>query len=180
MKQASIPEKKDKKNRKRWPRWVRWPLELAVFLAAFLFIASLFGPDLPEGETPALTSTTLDGETVELGQADERPLALVFWATWCGICKAELPWLTNLAQTHRVVTVAMQSGDDATVEAFMREHDLEALPVINDPEGLIAATYGVKVTPTFLFFSPEGAIAGYTTGLTSPWGVRARLWWARR
>jgi len=50
----------------------------------------------------------------------------------------------------------MQSGDDATAEAFMREHDLEALPVINNPEKHTAATYGVKVTPTFLFSAPGG------------------------
>lgn len=168
------------KQKKRWPRWVRWPLEIGVFVVAFLFIASLFGPDLPEGSAPELNTTTLDGIPVALGQPDERPLALVFWATWCGICKAELPWLTNMAESHRLVTVAMQSGDDATVADFMQENDLTELPVINDPDGQIAATYGVNVTPTFVFFSPEGQITGSTTGLTSPWGVRARLWWAGR
>jgi hypothetical protein len=53
------------------------------------------------------------------------------------------------------------------------------LPVISDPQGGIANTWGVKGVPTTFILDGEGKIrfveVGYTTGL----GLRARLWLAR-
>ncbi|WP_410474439.1 protein disulfide oxidoreductase [Guyparkeria sp. TX1] len=168
------------KPKRRLPRWARWTLEGLVFVAALLAVQAWMGPDLPEGEIPGMAAETIDGEQLTLGGPADEPTVVVFWATWCGYCDLEMPWLVDLVDDHRVITVAMQSGDAATVRAHMRENDLEKLPVINDPDGQIAAGLGVNVTPTFLFFDQTGRVAHSTTGLTSPWGVRLRMWWMNR
>jgi thioredoxin-related protein len=48
--------------------------------------------------------------------------------------------------------------------------------VINDPDGALAAAWGVRGVPTFFVVDSQGMIrfreVGYTTGL----GLRWRLW----
>ena len=164
-------------TRRRLPRWARWGLEGLVFIAALLAVQWWLAPDLPEGPVPAMAVQDLDGNRLTIGGTHERPTVLAVWATWCGYCELEMPWLKEVARDHRVITVAMQSGDADTVRAYLAENDLESLPVVNDPEGRIAANLGTNVTPTFLFLDRAGDVAHTTTGLTSPWGVRLRLWW---
>jgi thiol-disulfide isomerase/thioredoxin len=176
---AEDPEPKTNRKR-RMPRWARWTLEGLVFIAALLAVQAWMGPDLPEGRIPGMNVTTLDGETVTIGGTAEKPAVVVFWATWCGYCELERPWLADMVDDHRLITIAMQSGDAATVREYLAENDLETLPVVNDPTGRLAKNLGVGVTPTFLFFDRNGHVAYSTTGLTSPWGIRLRLWWLGR
>lgn len=164
-------------SRHRLPRWARWGLEALVAIAAVFAVQWWLAPDLPEGAIPAMAVQDLDGNRLTIGGESDRPTVVAIWATWCGYCKLEMPWLVNLAKDHRVITVALQSGDARTVGEYLVENDLESLTVVNDPEGRIAATLGTNVTPTFLFLDHEGNVAHTTTGLTSPWGVRLRLWW---
>jgi thiol-disulfide isomerase/thioredoxin len=166
--------------KRRLPRWARWTLEGLVFVVALLAVQAWMGPDLPDGEIPGMAVEDLDGRALTIGGPADEPTVVVFWATWCGYCDLEMPWLVDLVDDHRVITVAMQSGDAATVRAHMEANNLEKLPVVNDPDGRIAASLGVNVTPTFLFFDQTGRVAHATTGLTSPWGVRLRMWWMNR
>ena len=162
---------------RRLPRWARWGLEGLVFIAVLLAVQWWLAPDLPEGPIPAMAVQDLDGNRLTLGGEHERPTVVAVWATWCGYCELEMPWLKEVARDHRVITVAMQSGGAKTVREYLMENDLDSLRVVNDPEGQIASLLGTNVTPTFLFLDRSGDVAHTTTGLTSPWGVRLRLWW---
>jgi len=51
------------------------------------------------------------------------------------------------------------------------------MPVVNDPRGEISSQWDVGVTPTFVIIS-KGEVVSSTTGWTSSWGLKARLWWA--
>ena len=45
---------------------------------------------------PAIEGTTLDGKPWKLSDERGTPVLLVYWATWCAPCKAELPTLKAL------------------------------------------------------------------------------------
>lgn len=162
-------------------RWWRWLIEIAVFLGVLLAVRAYMAPDLPKGAIPAITVPSLSGQSVTLGKADSTPRVVVFWATWCGICHVEMPWLNSLAKDDpkQVIAIAMQSGDDKAVRNYLNKNRLSHLTVVNDPQGQIARQFGVTVTPTLIFFGKDGHIAMAETGITSTWGIRLRLWWLR-
>jgi thiol-disulfide isomerase/thioredoxin len=57
--------------------------------------ANLVGPI-----APPFTVTTLDGRQISLTDYKGNALILSFWATWCGNCKLEMPWLTQLRDRY--------------------------------------------------------------------------------
>src|SRR3546814_18477986 len=90
---------------------------------------------------------TTQGAPVDF-QAQRQPTVLYVWAEWCPYCRHTSPAIERLHRSgQRVVSVAMQSGNDAQVHAYMREHGL-TFPVVNDPDGAISQALDVAVTPT--------------------------------
>ncbi len=49
---------------------------------------------------PAFLATTLDGKQVSLADYKGKALIVNFWATWCGACKLEMPWLAQLREQY--------------------------------------------------------------------------------
>ena len=132
---------------------------------------------IASGPAPALTGVLLDGKPVTLAAFSGRPVLVHFWATWCPICRLEQDSIDALARDAAVITVAMQSGDRAAVVQHLRNETL-SFPVLNDPDGVIAAQWGVRAVPASFIVDGAGQIryveVGYTTGI----GLRLRLWLA--
>jgi thiol-disulfide isomerase/thioredoxin len=57
-------------------------------------------PDLRGKQAPAFTLKTVDGKTVSLSDYKGKAVLLNFWATWCGPCKLEMPWLIDLQKKY--------------------------------------------------------------------------------
>jgi thiol-disulfide isomerase/thioredoxin len=163
-------------ERQRWPaRLRRLSIHLLLLLA---FIAALDWYRAPDARAVAdARLTTTQGEPVDF-QAQSEPTVLYVWADWCGYCRHTSPAIERLQRSgHRVVSLAMQSGSDAQVHAYMRTHGL-TFPVVNDPDGAISQALGVGVTPTIAIVS-DGRMRLATSGWTSEYGLRLRLWLAR-
>ncbi len=81
---------------------------------------------------PAFSVITLDGKEVSLADYKGKSLIVNFWATWCGACKLEMPWLAQLRDQYasQGLEVVGIVTDGASEEAVMR----------------IAKRYGVKYT----------------------------------
>ncbi|MBN0210242.1 protein disulfide oxidoreductase, partial [Pseudomonas aeruginosa] len=80
------------------------------------------------------------------------------------------------ADGGNVLTVALRSGDSATLEKWLTRKKM-ALPTVNDPSGQLARQWDIQVTPTLVVIS-QGEVKSVTTGWTSGWGMRLRLWLA--
>jgi len=76
------------------------------------------------------------------------------------------------------LTVAYQSGDKPNVIKHMKERNIENWPTIVDEDGRLAEIFGVKGVPASYIIDSSGNIRFTEVGLTSGWGLRARLWWA--
>ena len=160
-------------------RVLRYAVELVVVLAIILAVRAWQQQDVVSGSAPALAGMLLDGKKhFSLTALNGQPVLVHFWATWCPVCRAEQDSIEALAKEYPTITVAMQSGGAEVVAAHLNKEAL-SFPVLNDPDGTIAAQWGVRAVPASFVVDGAGRIrfveVGYTTGI----GLRARLWLAR-
>lgn len=164
-------------------RWRRWAIEALILAAIVGGITAWQNRGLPEGAAPPLAGVRTDGAAVKLGASGaaasgQAAQLVVFWATWCPVCRAEEGNIEDVAQDWPVVSVAMQSGDAATVAKHLQTRKL-AVPAIADGDGAIAAAWRVRGTPTHFILDPAGNIRFRVVGYATEWGMRLRLWWAQ-
>jgi len=164
-------------GKKSWrSRIIRWSLEIALVLAVFFLIRAWNAPNLPDTVLPAIVGQTLDGKIIDSRDTQGRPLIVHIWAEWCPVCRLELAGMAELARDTPVMSIAWKSGDDAAMRRFLAQEKL-ALEVINDPNGQLLAPLGIKAVPLHLIVDAAGRIHFVETGYTTPWGLRARVWW---
>ena len=154
---------------------------LAVVVAVHLWQTR----GLPEGAAPPLVGLSTDGKPFDLAANDSggdtalrrAPTLVVFWASWCPVCKAESGNVARAARHWPVASVAMQSGDAATVAAYLAERG-ETTPAVVDADGRIAAGWNVAGVPTHYIVDADGKVRFRVVGYATTAGLMARLWWA--
>lgn len=162
-------------------RLLRWAREGIILV--LLTLAVVWGVDRYRKPTlPASFSATpmqsIDGNVQDISAlSQERPLLIYVWATWCSICRYTTPSVNKLAKEGgNVVSIAMRSGDNAKLARWVEKKQLK-MPVINDENGALSQQWQVSVTPTLVIVS-KGNVVSTTTGWTSYWGLKLRMWWA--
>lgn len=109
----------------------------------------------------------------------DRAAVVYFWGSWCGICRHTSPVVQRLHQSGiPVLSVALKSGSDQEVQAYMRDKSL-SFETVNDTDGSISAHWQIAVTPTIVVVK-NGKMIHSTTGLSSYWGLRSRIWLANQ
>jgi len=152
-------------------------LEVAIVILGLLAIRAYQTRNHVEGRVPEVAVRTLTGQTLTLGTPTKEPMVIHFWATWCGVCRAQEGSIDDLASTGRLITVASRSGSPAEVAAAMRQRGL-SFPVVDDSAGTLATKFGVRAFPTTFFVDRSGVITTSEVGYTTYLGLRARLWLA--
>lgn len=167
----------NKKNKSKIPRLWRIVLQGLLVVAIIVGVNLWRTRDAASGPPPPLVATTLDGEHFDIKEQHGKPLFVHFWAEWCPICSLEEGSIQSLSEDYEMVTVAMSSGDDETVRAYMKEGDL-SFKVINDESGQIAQEWGVQAVPATFIIDAAGEIRFVEMGFSSRLGLILRHWLA--
>lgn len=98
----------------------------------------------------------------------DRPVLLIFWASWCPYCQRELPEL--LAALAPTVSLHNSSKDEGVTivgilykdkkeaaSAFIAEEGMSFINV-DDSEGTVAKAYSVKSIPLVLVVDKQGYV----------------------
>ena len=144
---------------------------LILFVASNV-ISYLRKPDLSSDMLPVIEVKLLDGSSYTVPK--EKPLIIHFWGTWCPVCKVEASNIQTLSEKYDVLTIAVNSGDNKKIKAYMTEHELN-FKVLNDREGKWAQQFDVEVFPTTFIYDTKGNLRFSEVGYTTTAGLLARM-----
>ena len=126
-----------------------------------------YGTELLKPGTPGPDFTLQDitGKPVTLSSFRGRKVVLVFWASWCPDCRAEVPQLKAMQASADPEKVAFVSVSfDRTLEAlqqFVAENYLPGVQLY-DPAGkresAVGAAWHVKWIPSLYLLDEEGKV----------------------
>lgn len=110
----------------------------------------------------------LDGKPVKLLDFKGKVVVLNFWATWCPLCRKEIPALIALHDGYKdkgvvVIGVSMDQGGPSVVKPFAKRTKIN-YPLVMGDESTAAAYGNVQVIPTTFFIDRDGNIAGTHEG----------------
>src|SRR6201998_2038211 len=159
----------------------RNPLALivvAVIAAAMLYfgfhMARRPGSDAPSirgKSTPApdFTLEKLNGGNLKLSDLRGKAVLLNFWATWCGPCKIETPWLVEMQDQYgnqglQVIGVAMDDSGKDEISKFAKDMGVN-YPVLLGKEAVGDEYGGVPALPESFFIGRDGKIVDRIIGL---------------
>ena len=160
-------------------------LRIAHCFATAVALALLAGPAfaVEQGDVaPPFKAADFDGQSVEFpAVAGGKPAIVVFWATWCGYCKAFMPYLKDIAADYaaqgvKVVAInAKEDGRGGDPRAYVRGVGFAPIAVANGDS--IAAAYGVQYIPGLMIVDGKGTVAYRRPWTDLPAGrTVAELW----
>jgi thiol-disulfide isomerase/thioredoxin len=100
-----------------------------------------------------------EGERVSLIPfITRKAVVIVFWTTWCPICRAEVPRLNRLNENPRIKVIAVNEGDSVNkIKAFISANSV-GYEVVVDPDGAVAAAFQVTGMPDCVIIDRSGRI----------------------
>lgn len=164
-------------------------LTCAVFTMPSLAAAVRVSLKPPASRTaaPRFALTDADGKTERLSNYRGKVVLLNFWATECGGCRLELPWIVEINQTYTnknvaVIGVSMDiSYEDlknateawAKVKPFLQAHQIAYTILMGDES--VMKRYDIQALPVTSLIDTSGRIAATYVGLIDKQNVEANI-----
>ena len=150
------------------------------------FVSPLNGKPAPD-----FTLKNLNGSKVSLSSYKGKAVMINFWATWCGPCKVETPWIVELrakyaAQGFEVLGVDTEGDDlaagdkagwakaEAAASKFVSDEKIQ-YPVLLDGDSISKDYGGLDDLPASFFVDRSGKVVVATVGLTSEGDIEGNI-----
>lgn len=105
-----------------------------------------------------------DGEFHSLADFKGKYVFVDVWATWCGPCKREIPFLKKLEQEMKEKNIAFvgisidNSNDYDKWETMVKNGDVDGIQLFSNNDHKFTEAYDIKAIPRFMLFDPEGKV----------------------
>jgi len=122
---------------------------------------------------PDFKSETIDGKELKLSDYKGRVILLDFWASWCGPCQKELPFLFQLYDDNEdrnfiIIAVNIDKKLNSAQKFLEKLTEKAHFPIVWDSKSEIPTLYNIESMPTTIFIDKEGVIRYIHTGFTDP------------
>lgn len=141
----------------------------ALAMALCLFVAFSTASAADEGGVRLIPfkGYDLDGKAIDVEKSiGNRPVMLIFWASWCPSCRTEAPKLNKLVETYAgrgMDFIGVNVGVNDTYErakAFAAKTGM-IYPNLFDATGAIGSQYALQGVPTVVVADKNGVIRYY-------------------
>lgn len=151
----------------------RWSFTLSLLRILLLGTFIAFA-NLAKANDPAqMEGRLISGEKFNLTQWKGKVVMLNFWATWCGVCKSEMPdWQAlyerNKDKGFQMLAVSIDD-EEPDIKAFVASHKHYTFPVAwrfdkSEDDNLPT----IYATPTTVFLGRDGKVALTRKGVIAP------------
>lgn len=135
------------------------------FIVIILLVlpSSVLALDVGDPAPPFEAQTTAGDKIVLAKMKGNNAIFLTFWATWCQVCKTEIPRLKEIHAQYApkgMPLIAINVGVNDSVKKVQKylEHYGITYPVIFDTNSKITKLYGVQGTPTVVIIDKRGVV----------------------
>jgi peroxiredoxin len=127
--------------------------------------------DLRGKPAPDFELSTLDGKKVKLSDLRGKAVLVNFWATWCGPCKIEMPWLADLQTKYAsrglvVLGISVDEGSADKIASFSKEMGVN-YTVLRTTDQVSDEYGGIDGLPTNFYVGRDGMVVEQVAGLVS-------------
>jgi len=146
----------------------KWYTILIIGLALILLgslAACNKSEEIPYAPDFSLKNT--NGESVSLSDFRGKPVMLTFWKINCAACQFQIPYTQafyNEWSSDTIAVLTVNVGDSASaVQNYVTSFGI-TYPILLDPQGKIAQTYGIPGVPVTFLIDSEGIMKAYKIG----------------
>jgi peroxiredoxin len=150
-------------------------------------VHTVLKPASSRANAPRFSLADALGRTEQLTNYRGKVIVLNFWATDCGGCRLEIPWLVDIDQTFKnknvvVIGISMDiSYEDlknageawAKVKPFVEAHQI-AYPILMG-NSKVTRRYDMQALPVTYLIDSRGRIAATYAGLIDEQNVKANI-----
>lgn len=114
---------------------------------------------------PDFELVNLSGEKVRLSDYRGKKVFLNFWATWCGPCEIEMPYMESYYKKNKdlenveiiAVNMTKREGNVENVQNFVDNYGL-TFPVLLDNKGKVEDMYKIISYPSTYLINEDGIL----------------------
>lgn len=123
---------------------------------------------------PNFTCTTLNGETISLSELQGKVVLVNFFATWCGSCAREMPYLQSevfeafRADDFFMIAIAREQQVNDVTEFKNTKGKGLTFPMAVDTDSSIYNLFATKFIPRIFVIDKEGIVKWESGGLSKP------------
>jgi peroxiredoxin len=136
-------------------------------------------PSLLGKPAPTFAVTTLDGKEVSLSDYKGKAVIVNFWATWCGSCKVEMPWLAQLREKYasqgvEVLGILTNNASSTKIAAITQKYGVK-YPILMCNHKTAQAYGGLPELPVSFFIDRRGIVVAEMDGADSEQQIEANI-----
>ena len=134
-------------------------LGVTIVCIAVLFTSTNSFAANVKGPAPDFTLASKEGGNVRLQEQLGNVVLINFWASWCGPCREELPYLEELQQEYAdlgFTILAVNVDEDPSKADILLNEIPVSFPVLFDVNDDVSKLYDVQAMPTTVIVDRDG------------------------